>query len=73
MRTEKLYDDKGNRRYKIKTYVPALRLGDIRKSDIDFQSNHWLNIAELNSDKPFFRLRRLLRSLTGNNTLKVWM
>lgn len=73
MRTEKLYDEQGNRRYKLKSYVPTVRLADIRKTDIDFQSNHWLNIAELNCDKPFFRLRRMLRAMTGNNMLKIWV
>ena len=36
MRTEKLYDERGFRRYKIKSYVPQLRISDIRKTQIDF-------------------------------------
>lgn len=73
MRTEKLYDERGNRRYKLKSYVPTFRLGDVRNTDIDFQSNQWLDIARLNCDKPFFRLRRLLRNLLGNNIMRVWV
>lgn len=74
MQTKKMYDEHGNRRYKIKSYMPPFRLEDIRTSDTDFQSNKWLDIATFNCDKPFFRLRRLLHTLRrGAKNVKAWM
>lgn len=74
MRTNKLYDEQGVRRYKIKSYVPSFKLDDIRDSDVDFQSNKWLDIAELNSDKRFFKLRRFWRTLSqSTKNMRVWM
>lgn len=73
MRTEKLYDERGFRRYKIKSYVPQLRISDIRNTQIDFQSNKWINIARLNCDKPLFRVRRIMRKIFGGSALKVWV
>lgn len=74
MSTEKMYDEYGNRRYKIKSYVPTFRLADLRSSNVDFQSDKWLDIAALNSDKPLFRIRRFFRSLRrSGHTLKMWM
>ncbi len=67
IRTEKLYDENGMRRYKIKSYVPSFRLSDVRTTDIDFQSNHWIDISMHNSDNKFFRLRRFLRRFTGSS------
>ncbi len=74
MHTNKLYDEFGNRRYKIKSYVPTFKLNDLRTAEVDFQSAKWLNIARLNSDKPFFKLRRFFRAMArGGNAFKVWM
>lgn len=74
MRTEKTYDERGQRRYKLKSYVPTFRLADLRNSNVDFQSNKWIDIAALNSDKPFFRLRRFFRSLSrGAQNAKSWV
>ena len=36
LRSVKLYDERGFRRYKIKSYVRQLRISDIRKTQIDF-------------------------------------
>lgn len=63
LNTEKNYDEQGNRRFKIKSYVASLSLDDIRKSDIDFQSDKWIDISQFNADMPFFKLRRFFRNL----------
>lgn len=63
LNTEKNYDERGNRRFKIKSYVASLSLEDIRKSDIDFQSNKWIDISRFNADVPLFKVRRFFRDL----------
>lgn len=59
----KTYDADGHRLYKVKNYHPLFRLNGICDWDVDFNSPHWLNVARLNEDKPFFRLRRLARRI----------
>ncbi|MDE6403363.1 MAG: hypothetical protein K2K86_06115 [Muribaculaceae bacterium] len=54
----KSYDYHGNRRYPIKHYQPTYRLCDIYKWDVDYDDEHWLKVARLNADSPFFKLRR---------------
>lgn len=57
----KTYDYEGRRLYKVKNYRPIFRLKDICDWDVDFNSPHWMNVAQFNEDKPFFKLRRLFR------------
>lgn len=74
IRTEKMYDERGNRKHKLKSYIPSFKLSELQHSDVDFQSNKWLDIAMFNSDKPFFRIRRFMRSLKrGGNSVKSWV
>lgn len=68
LNTEKNYDERGNRRFKIKSYMASLSLVDIRRSDIDFQSDKWIDISRFNADMPFFRLRRFFRSFRQSST-----
>ncbi len=57
----KTYDSEGRRLYKIKNYHPNFRLRGICDWDVDFNSSLWLEVARFNEDKPFYRLRKLLR------------
>lgn len=59
----KTYDAEGRRLYKVKNYHPIFRLDGICDWDVDFNSPKWLNVARLNEDKRFFRLRKLWRSI----------
>lgn len=59
----KTYDADGYRLYKVKNYHPLFRLDGICEWDVDFNSPTWLDVANLNEDKPFFRLRKLWRNL----------
>lgn len=59
----KTYDAEGRRLYKVKNYHPLFRLDGICDWDVDFNSPKWLSVARLNEDKPFFRLRKLWRSI----------
>ena len=68
MLTEKLYDEDGYRKNKIKSYRGNITLSDVRKSRIDFQDDKWLRIADFNSDTRFFRLKKFLREATGRKS-----
>lgn len=70
--TEKIYDEDGNRKNKIKSYKTSFTLADVRKSELDFQDDKWLHIAEFNSDTKFFKLKKLLRSATGKDSGKAY-
>lgn len=65
MLANKTYDEAGNRRSKIKSYTPSFNLIDVRKSDIDFQDDKWIDIAMFNSDTPFFRLKLWWKRVSG--------
>ncbi|MDE5784895.1 MAG: hypothetical protein K2H98_00010, partial [Duncaniella sp.] len=62
----KTYDRDGNRLYKIKNYRPLFRFSGIDDWEVDFNDPHWLRVARFNEDKPFFRLRRWIKRLTGD-------
>ncbi|MDE6379432.1 MAG: hypothetical protein K2L11_03090 [Muribaculaceae bacterium] len=68
MLTEKLYDEDGYRKNKIRSYKGDLRLTDVRKSSLDFQDDKWIRIANFNSDTKFFRLKKFLRELSGKRS-----
>lgn len=57
----KTYDSDGRRLYKIKNYRPNFRLNGICDWDVDFNNSHWLEVARLNEDKPFYRFRKLFQ------------
>lgn len=61
----KTYDRDGNRLNKIKNYRPRFRFNGIDDWDVDFNDPHWLRVARFNEDKPFFRIRRWFKRLTG--------
>lgn len=61
----KTYDSSGKRLYKVKNYRPVFRLKGILDWDVDFNSHRWLEVAEFNEDKPFFRLRKFFRRFGG--------
>lgn len=61
----KTYTPDGKRRYPIRHYRPAFRLGDIQGADVDFNDLSWFDVAGNNEDRPFFRTRRLWLRLTG--------
>lgn len=64
MLTEKVFDENGYRKTKLKRYNPTYDLIDVRKSTLDFQDDKWIRISLFNSDTPFFRFKRLWRRLT---------
>lgn len=68
MMTEKLYDEYGYRKNKIKSYQGNLTLADVRKSKLDFQDDKWIRIADFNSDTRFFKLKKFLREASGKKS-----
>ncbi|MCM1153308.1 MAG: hypothetical protein NC328_06615 [Muribaculum sp.] len=67
MLTEKIFNEKGFRKNKLKSFSPNFTLEDVRNSDLDFQDDKWIKISNFNSDTPFYRLKRWWRgSIRGN-------
>lgn len=56
--TEKVFDEKGYRKMKLKSYQPSFNLIDVRNSKLDFQDDKWINISMFNSDSPLFHIKR---------------
>ena len=67
MLTEKTFDENGFRKSKIKMYNPTFNLLDVRKSNLDFQDDKWIQVSLFNSDTPMFRLKRWWRRLMGSS------
>ena len=69
--TEKTFDERGYRKNKIKSYQPSFNLIDVRHSELDFQDDKWIKISLFNSDTPFYGIKRWLRSVSGNDGIKI--
>lgn len=65
--TQKLFDDRGFRRNKLKSYLPTYDLVELAEKDYDFQDDKWIRVAMFNSDTKGFHIRRWFRKLTGRN------
>lgn len=66
MLANKTYDERGNRKSKIKSYMPSFNLIDVRNSDLDFQDDKWIEVARFNSDTKFFHLKKWWRKISGH-------
>lgn len=69
--TEKIFDEEGRRKSRIKSYNPTFNLDDVRKSELDFQDDKWLKISMFNSDTRMYGLKRWWRNITGRSTRKT--
>ena len=61
----KTYDENGRRRYPVRNYRPTFRLGDLRRWDLNYNDMRWLDVANNNEDRAFFRLRRFWQRITS--------
>lgn len=61
MLTEKIFDENGFRKSKIKQYRPTFNLVDVKNSDLDFQDDKWIQISLFNSDTPLYRIKKWFR------------
>lgn len=65
--TQKIFDERGYRKMKIKSYVPTVDLIEIQEKDYDFQDDKWIRIAMYNSDTRGFYLRRWFDKFIGKS------
>lgn len=72
--TEKTFDENGNRKNKLKKYRPTFNLIDVRKSELNFQDNKWIQVSMFNSDVRFFRIKRSWFKFINNlaKTKRTW-
>ena len=63
MLTEKIFNEEGFRKNGIKSYSPTFNLLEVRKSNIDFQEDKWIEISLFNSDTSFYKLKKWWRSI----------
>lgn len=56
--TQKLFDERGYRLMKIKSYQPSFDLVEVRKKNYDFQDDKWILVSMYNSDVRSFQIRR---------------
>lgn len=63
--TQKIFNDNGVRKVKVRSYVPSFDLHDIRNNDYDFQDDKWIKIAMFNSDTKGFFFRKMFSKVMG--------
>ncbi|MDE6340239.1 MAG: hypothetical protein K2K97_10710 [Muribaculaceae bacterium] len=66
MLTYKIFDERGFRKNKLKSYRPSFSLKEVKESHLDFQDDKWIKISLFNSDTPLYRLKRWMRNLFSN-------
>lgn len=65
MLTEKIFDENGKRKLKLKSYTPSFSLIDLRNSQLDFQDDKWIKISMFNSDTPLYSIKKLFKRRPG--------
>lgn len=61
--TQKIFDESGYRKIKVKSYRPTFDLVEVREKDYDFQDDKWLRISMFNSDTRGFHFRKWIDKL----------
>lgn len=70
--TQKIFDDRGFRKIKVKSYQPTFTLEEIRQNDYDFQDDKWIRVSMFNSDTKGFHIRRLMRKFSKQKQETPW-
>lgn len=65
--TQKLFDERGYRKIKVRSYRPSFDLVEVRKGNYDFQDDRWIRIAMYNSDTRGFHVRRWWNRFFGSH------
>ena len=65
--TQKIFDERGYRRIKVKSYQPSFDLVELREKNYDFQDDKWIRISLFNSDMRGFHFRRWLDRIKNNS------
>ncbi|MDE7401873.1 MAG: hypothetical protein K2M87_00485 [Muribaculaceae bacterium] len=63
--TQKLFDERGYRKMKVKSYVPTIDLKEIQEKDYDFQDDKWIRVAMYNSDQRGFYFKKWVNRFFG--------
>lgn len=69
--TEKIFNEEGYRKNGIKSYSPTFNLPEVRKSNINFQEDKWIEISLFNSDTPLYKLKKWWRNKNRKSHKKV--
>lgn len=59
--TEKIFNEEGQRKNKIKSYRPSFNLHDVKNSQLDFQDDKWIRISMFNSDTRFYSIKKFFK------------
>lgn len=70
--TQKIFDERGFRKIKVKSYQPTFTLEEIRQNDYDFQDDKWIRVSMFNSDTKGFHMRRLMRKFSKQKQETPW-
>ena len=73
--TQKIFDEDGFRKMKLKSYQPSFNLKEIKKNSYDFQDDKWIRISMFNSDTKFYRFKRWWKGRKGGkvNSTQEWL
>lgn len=56
--TQKIFDERGYRRIKVKSYQPSFDLDEVREKNYDFQDDKWIRVSMYNSDMRGFYFKK---------------
>ena len=74
--TQKIFDENGFRKNKLRSYRPSFNLIEVDKNDYDFQDDKWIRISMFNSDTKLYRIKRWWRGIgmpeRKNNSKEEW-
>lgn len=68
--TQKIFNEDGFRKMKLKSYQPSFNLKEVKKNGYDFQEEKWIRISMFNSDTKLYRFKRWWRGRKGNDRNK---
>ncbi|MDE6409781.1 MAG: hypothetical protein K2K81_06010 [Muribaculaceae bacterium] len=68
--TQKIFNEEGFRKMKLKSYQPSFNLKEVRKNNYDFQEDKWIRISMFNSDTKLYRFKRWWRGRKNNSREK---
>ncbi|MDE6536704.1 MAG: hypothetical protein K2M13_01510 [Muribaculaceae bacterium] len=61
--TQKIFNEDGFRKIKLKSYRPSFNLIEVKRNNYDFQEDKWIKISLFNSDTKLYRLKKWWRGI----------
>lgn len=68
--TQKIFNEEGFRKTRLKSYRPSFSLDEVRRNDYDFQDDKWIRISMFNSDTRMYKVKRWWRNALGGGEKK---